>query len=113
MSIAHLEKLKSTLEAAHWVLGSPYRPETLAEHWDITRPNGDTPLRICFLIGGNGLFGARKGNETLSDAISCSVEGHPGIELYFGKFSGRFQEDVREFVHQLNAIASHSNHNSE
>ena len=104
MSKAHIEKLKSELELAKWILISDYDENEFTDFWMIARPNGDTLLKLNFIIWGNGNFGAHIGNETICNAINCSVDNYPNIDLYFGKYSKKFQIDIVTFIDQLNKI---------
>ncbi len=104
MSKAHLELLKSKLEASKWKILSDFNLDILTDHWVICRPNGDNQLRINFTIGGNGNFGAHIGNETICNALGCSIENYPDIDIYFGKYSKQFQKDIVEFIKHLNLI---------
>lgn len=104
MSFSHIQDLKKKLEQAHWVIKSGYTPDEYSDRWEIERPNGDTPLVLDFQIGGKGNYGALNGSETLSNAIGCTVLKHPEINIYFGKFTGKFQKDSNEFITQINAI---------
>lgn len=104
MGKAHLELLKTQLEASKWKILPGYDLDLLTDHWLICRPNGDSQLKINFIIGGNGKYGALSGNETMYDALSCSVENHPHIDIYFGKYSKQFQIDIIEFINRLNAL---------
>ena len=108
MSKAHIEKLKKTLEFAKWTVISDYNENEYADFWMISRPNGDIPLKLKFMIMGNGDFGAHTGNETICNAINCQVDNYPDISLYFGKYSRKFQEDLIYFINQLNAIEKNS-----
>ena len=100
MSIAHLEKLRKELEGNHWIIEKEESNSHLY-YWKISRPNGDMPLTIEFSIGGRGLYGAIDDSETIEDAIACNIETHEEIEVYFGKFSGGFQKDIKNFVSQI------------
>ena len=104
MSKAHIEKLKKELERAKWIVISDYEETEFVDFWMIERPNGDTLLKLNFIIMGTGNFGAHMGNETICDAINCSVENYPNIDLYFGKYSKKFQNDIVFFINQLNTI---------
>ncbi len=104
MSKAHVELLKLKLENSKWRILSDYNLDVYSDHWIICRPNGDHQLVIKFAIWGNGRFGDHIGNETLSNAIGCTIENHPQIDIYFRKYTKRFQEDIDEFIRQLNLL---------
>lgn len=104
MSNAHIELLQTKLESSQWKLLPEYNPDLDADYWIICRPDGDCQLKLKFTIGGKGKFGALAGNETIENAIGCSVESHPHIGLYFGKFTKQFQVDLDEFIGQLNLL---------
>lgn len=104
MSKAHLELLKSQLEASKWEIVSEYNLDVLTDYWVIQRPNGNNELRIKFTIGGNGKFGALLGKETICNALGCSIENHPDIDIYFGKYSKQYQVDLAKFIEQLNSL---------
>ena len=104
MSKAHLELLKSQLLAAKWKILSEMDLDILTDRWIICRPNGENQLQANFTIGGNGKFGAQIGNETISNALGCSIDNYPHISIYFGKYSKQFQIDIKQFISELSLI---------
>ncbi|WP_338792575.1 hypothetical protein [Bernardetia sp. MNP-M8] len=104
MGKAHLELLKSKLETSKWIVLSEYNLDVYSDYWTICRPNGDFQLKLNFTIGGNGKFGDQIGNETLCNALGCSIENYPHIDIYFGKYTKQFQVDITEFIRQLNLL---------
>lgn len=104
MSQSHLELLKLKLEASKWKLLTEYNLQTPTDYWFIARPNGDCITKLTFTIGGNGTFGAILGNETICNAIACTIEEHPSISIYFGKYNKQFQLDINQFIKQLNTL---------
>ncbi|MFA9213240.1 MAG: hypothetical protein ACEQSR_05265 [Candidatus Methylacidiphilales bacterium] len=104
MSKAHLELLKLKLEASKWIILSEYNLDVYSDYWTICKPNRNYQINLNFIIGGNGEFGAHLGNETLTNALGCSIENYPQIEIYFGKYSKQFQLDIIEFIRQLNLL---------
>lgn len=104
MGRAHIELLKTKLETSKWKILSEYNLDVYSDHWTICRPNGDCIQKLNFTIWGNGSFGDHIGNETLSNAKGCFVENYPHIDIYFGKFTAQFQEDLDEFIRKINLI---------
>jgi hypothetical protein len=104
MSKAHLELLQSRILAAKWKFLSESDLDIPTDHWIICKPNGEKQLQINFIIGGNGKFGAHIGNETISNALGCSIDNYPHISIYFGKYARQFQIDINQFVRQLSLI---------
>ena len=98
MSKAHIEKLRNELENTEWHIIS----DENIDYWLFARPNKEITYKLNFTIWGNGNFGAKTGNETIENAISCHVDSKPDLDLYFGKFSKKFQKDVALFVSTLN-----------
>lgn len=101
MSRAHLEKLKLELGKSKWILRTDVSTNEFLSTWEISRPNNDCLLEIEFGISGNGEYGACIGNETMDNAIGCSVSNSE-ISIYFGKYSGQFQKDIAAFISQIN-----------
>ena len=108
MSKAHLDQLKSELKKSKWVIRTYESAYEFIENWEITKPNGDCPLNLIFTMYGNGKYGDCIGNETMENANGCSVESHPEIDIYFGKFSGQFQKDLAEFIAGINQLEKQS-----
>jgi len=104
MGKVHLKLLKSKLEASKWKILSGYILDKYSDCRTICRPNGDYQLNLNFTIGGNGEFGAHLGNETICNALGCSIENYPQIDIDFGKYSKQFQVDIIEFIRQLNLL---------
>ena len=106
MSIAHLNLLKSLLETSHWkiVFESDFLDDENDMEWQISRPNGDNPLKLIFSAGFGGAYGQYQLND-ITESIACDVALNTEIEtLYFGKFSKKFQKDVVNFVDRINEI---------
>jgi len=108
MTVSHLAKLRAELERRHWVIVSENQHLDGGKlHWNIARPNGDSPLTLEFSPGLGGPVHDRT-LESIEDAIACDVVGHSEIEsLYFaGKFGGKFQSDVVSFADAVNRLGS-------
>ena len=98
MSVSHLELIRKLLEKNHWKINKENEFS-----WDISRPNGDTPLKLDFPAW-YGCMGEYKETD-IEKSISCEVDNYPEIDfLYFGKFSKKFQTDVLEFIEKINKI---------
>lgn len=104
MSKSHIDQLKKELTRAKWVIRTNISTFEFMDEWEISRPNGDTPLTITFTLGGNGAWGETIGNEDMGNAIGCHLRGYDGIGLYFGKYTGQFQKDIKTFIDALEAI---------
>lgn len=104
MAKSHIEKLKLELEKSKWIIRSEIVANDFLKVWEISRPNGDCLLKIDFSIFGNGKHGDCIGNETMDNAIGCSIIGHSEIDIYFGKYSEQFQKDLIKFIFQLNKL---------
>lgn len=104
MSKSHIDKLKSELEKSKWIIHTDISTNEFLDTWEISKPNGDFPLKINFFIGGNGKFGACIGDESMNNAIGCNIEEHSEIDIYFGKYLGQFQKDIIQFISKLNKL---------
>jgi hypothetical protein len=104
MSLSHVNQLQKELEQSKWVIHTDTSTIEIKEEWNISRPNGDSKLSLKFEFSGNGGFGAEIGNEDMGNAIGCQVEGQHKLDMYFGKFTGKFQQDISAFMEVLNEI---------
>lgn len=104
MSKSHINKLVLELEKSKWVIHTDLSRNKFLNIWEISRPNGDCPLKLDFSIFGNGNYGSVVGDETMDNAIGCSIIGYPKIDIYFGKYSGQFQKDLTKFILELNKL---------
>ncbi len=100
MTVSHLQRLQQELERNHWKVLE--RDDEF--QWKIARPNGDTPLVLEFTPGHSDQhLGLRL--EDIESSIACGVAGHDEIaHLYFGKYSGKFQKDVVNFVAAIDDV---------
>ena len=104
MSKSHIDQLEKLLTRSKWVIHTDISTFEYVEAWEISRPNGDFKHSLKFTQGGNGLYGAAIGNEDMGDVLGCHIHCQPQIDMYFGKFSGKFQRDIKEFMAALNAL---------
>lgn len=104
MSKSHINKLLEELEKSKWLIHTDLSTNKFLNTWEISRPNGDCPLKLDFSIFGNGNYGSVIGNETMDNAIGCSIIEHPEVDIYFGKYSGQFQKDLTKFISELNKL---------
>ena len=104
MSKSHIDKLRLELAKSKWVIHTDLSTNEFLKTWDISRPNGDCSLKLSFSVFGNTNHGDLLGNETMDNAIGCTIIGYPEIDLYFGKYTGQFQKDLILFISQINKL---------
>jgi hypothetical protein len=104
MSLSHIHQLQKELEQTRWVIHTDISSIEYIDEWQISRPNGDSEMTIKFSQGGNGPYGETIGNEDMGNALGFHIEGHKNLDVYFGKFSGQFQRDIKKFIVELNAL---------
>ena len=104
MSKAHIDQLEKELTRTKWVIHTDISTFEYLEEWEISRPNGDSRHILKFGLFGNGYWGDTNGTEDMGNACGCHIECQPKIDLYFGKYTGKFQKDIKEFIQDLNAF---------
>ncbi len=99
MSASHLKLLRHLLEQSHW------RIDREEDHlWIISRPDGSSPLRIAFEPWYGAMGEWRR--TSIEHSLGCEVVGFSELSVYFGRYSGRFQTDIREFIAHLGCTVS-------
>ena len=98
MSDFFLEQLKNKLEESYWFIqeeltGNGY---DITEVWVISRPNGYNSLHLEFKA-------LNKSNVLpMLKSYGCRIEENKDIELYFGKISKSWDDDLNKFIEKLN-----------
>lgn len=100
MGDIHLKQLRNLLEKCHWrfVAEKPGDGYRISGVWEIVRPDGSNPLSLHF----NGLDDLR--TLPMEQSYACFIKEHPEIDLYFGKISRSWKDNLSEFADKLKAL---------
>lgn len=103
MSIAHIEALRLALAKNHWVINQERLVDErhATAYWDISRPDGASPLTIRF-DGGYDADGLIK--YTFEECPGCDVVDHAEVGCYFSRINRSWSSELRRFVEQLNQL---------
>jgi hypothetical protein len=103
MSDAHIVAVRTVLENSHWVILTERLVDEYysSAYWNIARPDGTNHLTLRF-EGGYRADGLTK--HTFNESYGCAIVEHPEVSVYFARINRTWNENLREFIKELNQL---------